>query len=78
MLDLKSTVLKIKYNNVVYDVRHPSITELKKYESSLKDTKDELGCVLGFLETLGLPKAIGSTMELKHLKTIQKEFAPKK
>jgi len=82
MLELKTTQLKVKFNEKVYEMRHPSISELRTYEGKLKDTvdekKDELDCIFAFLETLGLPKTVSSVMEVDHLRQIQESFITKK
>lgn len=70
MLEFKRKELKFKLDDVVYNLRFPSVDQTRNYAKDYAKAKDTFDCVMEFLSKLGLPKKISGGMEMDHLNQI--------
>jgi hypothetical protein len=64
----KKTVYKVSVYGVDYSLRKPTVREAEAIRKAIKDQGDEpnLETFAGFLEQLGMPKAVAGDLELEH------------
>lgn len=75
MLEIKKKTIVVRYEGTDYTVRAPSNRELKEFEGNeLKDLEK----IIAFLDTLGLPEAIGWEIDPESLAQVIESIAPKK
>jgi hypothetical protein len=71
MLELKKSVLEVKVDGQVYQIKFPTIKKIKSFQESLKSQGEpDIGVTLDFLESLGLPKSVSEELEPSHLAAI--------
>jgi hypothetical protein len=74
MLELKTKVLKLKFNESECDVKYPTVKQniefTKKHKSVENDPAKAVECVLEFLTGLGLSPDIADSLENDHLNAI--------
>ena len=79
VLNLEDEIVKVKYQNVVYDVRVPSVTAMRDYEAKIDvEANDKIEELYDLLSEHGLPKEVLRKMNFNHLRKIQESFVPKK
>lgn len=60
MLNFEPKVLRFTYHKKQYEIKYPTIKELKSYQAKIKDSKDvdQFDLMIKFLETLGADKEV--------------------
>jgi alcohol dehydrogenase class IV len=78
MLELKSKVLKLKFNDKVCEVKHPTVKEhmafSKEHEKAKDDVEKSIDCIFDFLVSLGLDKELKDALQMEHLNMILEEI----
>ena len=78
-LIFKSRELKITFNEKIYMIRYPSVSDIRDYNKKLNaKSAVELHVVAGMLETLGLPTKIVDQMEVPFIEAIVTELTARK
>jgi hypothetical protein len=79
MLELKRSVLKIKFEGKEYELKYPTMDGLEAIQKKAKETPDDLEPTFKFLADLGLPEKVSREMEPGHITQILEQFGqPKK
>ena len=79
MLEFNKRVLKIKFDDKVYEIAYPRVGEIRDYTSKLKSGKhEEVELVIEMLEKLGLPSSVTEKMEIDNLEAIIGELIKSK
>ena len=78
MLELKSKVLKLKFNDEICEVKHPTVKQhmefSKKHSEVENDVEKSIDCIFDFLVSLGLDEKLKDSLEMEHLNLILKEL----
>jgi hypothetical protein len=79
-LDFKKTVHRVTFEGGEYDVRCPSIYELRNFVKANDGTDNvqQFDKTVEFLEHLGLPQSVSKQLELSQLEQIMELFNSKK
>jgi len=74
MLELKSRVLEIKFNDTVCSIKYPTVRQhiafTNEYEKVEKDAVKSIECIIDFLVKQGLNQELAELLESEHLNTI--------
>jgi arginine repressor len=74
MLELKNKILKIKFNDEICEVKHPTVKQHMEFSVAHDKVKDDtvksVECMMNFLVTQGLSENIASMLEPEHLNEI--------
>jgi len=75
MLELNSKKLKLTFNSKVYELRYPTVKDLKEYNELVKKgDHTEMDLIVSMLDGVGLSKNVTDTMEIGHLNAIVEEL----
>jgi hypothetical protein len=79
-LDFKKTVYQIKYEGQQYELRCPSVYELREFLklSDGKNDSEKFDETIALLERLGLPKSVSNQLELGQVEMLMELFNSKK
>ena len=75
MIELQIKKIKIKMGAEEWDLRHPSVRELKEYA---KDDSDELDKTIMLLDKCGLPSIVAESLDVESLQTVLGAITPAK
>lgn len=81
MKELKRVVFQYKIDGNVYSVRKPTvqqITELTKKQDAKKEDSEGVESSIEFLDTLGLPKEVGMSLEAHMIEEIVNDVSGSK
>ena len=78
-LTFVSRELELTFNEKLYKLRYPSVSDIKGYRDNLHaEGAVELDVITDMLSTLGLPKAVVEKMEIPFIEEIVKELTAAK
>jgi hypothetical protein len=78
MLELKSKILKLKFDGIECDVKHPTVKQhmefSKKHEKVKDNVEKSIDCIFDFLVGLGLKEDFKDFLQMDHLNMILNEI----
>jgi hypothetical protein len=75
MIELSVKKVTIRFEGAEYQMRHPSVKELREYQ---KQQGDDIDKTIVLLDKCGLPKAVSEQLDFSSLEKIFEELTPKK
>lgn len=77
---LQRRKIEIELDDELYKLKTPQVEELKKFKEMMKCAGEDVDLekIVDFLDSLGLPKKVGMTLEMDHFELIFEALHEKK
>jgi len=76
MLELSSKKLDLKFNEKIYNLRYPTVKELRVFSKTKSD--DQVEEVVMLLKAVGLPEKVCNQLEVDHMRILVEELTTTK
>jgi catalase (peroxidase I) len=78
MLELNSRKLEVKFNGEIFNLKFPTVKEMRLYSDGYDKADDKTKVIVDFIASLGMPSDKCEQLEVEHLEMLLKELTSTK